>query len=212
MLNNNLKYPAFDTLELMIDLEFNAQTYTKLKPAKPGDFIDGLSTIKHRDKWHPFFDENIYNQTGVSFSYTKKPLVLYFYSSQWGATGINHLKQLNTLQQQIQYNYGNLLVITDNADDIKQALWDHSLSLQFYDDAKHELSQLLGIYSESSPAWNRYAGIDQNVPLPSVYVLDSVRQVAFAHANEDLLTGLPLNYITEAVYQSNKYLSNKRSA
>jgi peroxiredoxin len=210
MLNNNLKYPAFDTLELFTDLELNMQTYTKLKPAKPGDFIDGLNITKN--KWHPFFNENVYNQSGITFSYTKKPLVLYFYSSQWGATSIAHLKQLNSQLQQIQYHYGNLLIITDNDDDIKQALWDHSLSLQHYTDTKHELSQLLGIYADNSPAWNRYAGVDQNVPLPSVYVLDSLRQVAFAYANEDILTGLPLNYITETVYQSNKYLSNKKSA
>jgi peroxiredoxin len=210
MLTNNLKYPAFDTLELTTELEFNMQTYTKLRPAKPGDFISGLSQANN--KWHPLFDENVYNQSGVTFSYTKKPLVLYFYSSQWGATSIAHLKQLSSAQQQIQYHYGNLLVVTDNEDDIKQALWDHSLSLQYYNDSKHELSQLLGIYADNSPAWNRYAGVDQNVPLPSVYVLDSLRQVAFAHANEDILTGLPLNYIAEAVYQSNKYLSNKRSA
>ncbi len=182
MLNNNLKYPTFDTLEIITDLEYNPQTYTRLKPAKPGDFINGLSAANNRDKWHPFFEENIYNQSGTSFSYTKKPLVLYFYSGQWGETGIAHLKQLNDLQQQVQYHYGNLLVITDNAADIKQALWDHSLSLQFYADSKYELAQLLGIYADNSPAWNRYAGVDQNVPLPSVYVLDSLRQVAFAHA------------------------------
>jgi peroxiredoxin len=210
MLNNNLKYPAFDTIELTTELEFNSQAYTKLRPTKPGDFISGLSQANN--KWHPIFDENIYNQSGITFSYTKKPLVLYFYSSQWGATSIAHLKQLNGVQQQIQYHYGNLLVVTDNDDDIKKALWDHSLSLQYYNDSKHQLSRLLGIYADTSPAWNRYAGVDQNVPLPSVYVLDSFRQVAFAHANEDILTGLPLNYITEAVYQSNKYLSNKKSA
>jgi len=212
MLNQHLKYPAFDTLEITNHLEYTAQSYTKLSPAKAGDFIYGLSAPKNRDKWHPFFDENIYNQSGISFSYTKKPLVLYFYSSQWGEAGIAHLKQLHGLQQEIQYHYGNLLVITDHAEDLKQVLWDHSLSLQFYADPKHELAELTGIYAESSPTWNRYAGIDQNVPLPAVYVLDSLRQVAFAHVNEDILAGLPLGDITGAVYQSNKYLANQRSA
>ncbi|OKS87319.1 redoxin domain-containing protein [Mucilaginibacter polytrichastri] len=212
MLNQHLKYPLFDTLEVITELEYTTQTYAKLNPAKPGDFIYGLSAPKNRDKWHPFFDENIYNQSGVSFSYTKKPLVLYFYSSQWGEAGIAHLKQLSTLQQEIQYHYGNLLVITDNAEDLKQALWDHSLSLQFYADQQHELAQLIGIYGENSPTWNRYAGVEHNVPLPSVYVLDSLRQVAFAHVNEDILAGLPLADITGAVYQSNKYLADKRSA
>lgn len=210
MLNHKLQFPTFDILELTTELEYSGQTYSKLKPARPGDFSNGLSQGKN--KWHPFFDENVFNQTGTTFSYTKKPLVLYFYSAQWGAISIAHLKQLNSQLQQIQYHQGNLLLITDNEDDIKQALWDYSLSLPYYNDPKHDLAHLLGIYDDNSPAWNRYAGVDQNVPLPSVYVLDGARQVAFAYANEDLLTGLPLNYITEAVYQSNKYLSAKKSA
>lgn len=212
MLNNHLKYPQFDNLEYTPELEYGFTRYQKLSPAKPGDVIDSLNSQKNKSKWHPYFYENIYNSSGLSFTYAKKPLVLYFYSKSWGDAAIAHLKLLNSIQQEIQYHQGNVLIITDDTDELRQVLWDHSLTLQVAEDKSKELASLFGIYSENSPAWSRYAGIEENVPLPAVYVLDHSRQVVFEYANEDINTGLPANGIIASTAQSHEYLFNKKSA
>ena len=47
-------------------------------------------------------------------------------------------------------------------------VWDNSLSLSFYFDSAKEKSQTkFRIYAEDDPIWNKYSGVDINVPLIS---------------------------------------------
>ncbi len=213
MQNNKIHHTPFDSLEYVSELEYDNQSFSRLNPAKAGDFVAGLSAQKNKGKWHPFFDENLYSQSGISFTYTKKPIVIYFYAKQWGEIGNGHLKQLHAIQEEIRYHSGNLLIVSaEHESFLKQVSWKLNLSLSYYSDPENELSGLFGVYSDHSPSWTRYAGIDQNVPLPALYVLDHSRQVVFDFDNDEISETLPLENAINTLYQSNKQLAARRSA
>ena len=60
------------------------------------------------------------------------------------------------------------------------------MSLNFYFDPENAIAQKFGVYSDADPAWNKYAGIEENVPLLATYVLDTGNQVIFDHIDKDL--------------------------
>jgi peroxiredoxin len=211
--NNNLKYPEFDTLEIVQELEYHIQSYEKLTPVVAGEVITKLIAPQANSK-HSFFQGNAFKQPASVAPYLNKTLVVYFYSKHWGDVGLAHLKQLNAIRHEVKYHDANLLIIdADGTDsDLQRVIWTNNLSLTTYNDDGNKIAELFGVYSEKSPAWSKYAGVEENVPLPSLYVLDQSLQVVFAHANEDILTNLPVNDISNAVYQANTYFANRRSA
>lgn len=211
MSNQTLKYPAFDLLETTPELTYTAQTYKKLKPAKTGDTISELLTHQTVNALSGAYG---FQQGGISAPYLNKILVVYFYSRHWGNLSLEHLKQLNAIRNEVKYHDGNLIVIDSDGPDstLQQVLWNNNLSLPVYADPGHKIAGLFGVYSDNSPAWNRYAGVDENVPLPAAFVLNHFLKVVFDHSNEDISTDLQANEIVTAVYQSNHYHADRRSA
>jgi len=79
-------------------------------------------------------------------------------------------------------------------------------------DTDYQLAKLFKIYADNSPAWSRYSGLEKNVPLPSVFVLDHNLQVVYALSNEDIIANIKIDEITNAVYLANNYLAGKKTA
>lgn len=206
-----LNYPSFDLLETQFELEYKPRLYQKLSPVKVGDVI--IDLLKHQTQ-NIFLSKNDVNRKGQIAPYLHKTLIIYFYSKQWGSTSLGHLKQLNAIRNDVKYHDGNLLIIdTDEPNSgISDLLWTQNLILPTYADPHQNIAKLFGIYSENSPAWISYAGIDQNASLPAVFVVDHFLRVVYAHANEAINTSLSVDRIVDSVYQSNHYQSGKKSA
>lgn len=204
MITHARQYPQFDFLEATPELEFSFKRYEKLVPLKSGDHVPAFTAASNRGRWHHFFDENLFSVSRRSFTYTRKPLLLYFFDSAWGEAAEAHLKQLDALRSELRLNQTNLLIVTSgSADQLQQLSWDNGLLLEVYADKKNQLAELLNIYSEQNPAWNRYAGVEDNVALPALYLLDHTRQIVYAYANEDI-NELPVGEVTEALSRTDR--------
>lgn len=213
MLNKTLNFPAFDLLETAPELIYNPQTYEKLKPLKSGDHVLELLD-QSSQAVNTLSGAHGLNQGGVSAPYLNKTLAVYFYSRHWGNISLAHLKQLNAIRNEVKYHDGNLIVIDSSGPDstLQQILWTNNLSLPIYQDHDHKIAGLFGVYAENSPIWNRYAGIDENIPLPAAFVVDHFLKVVFDHSNEEISTHLQADHIVAAVYQSNHYQAGRKSA
>jgi peroxiredoxin len=143
-----------------------------------------------------------------------KPLVISFYSSQWQNYGLNHLKQLNALQNEIKALGAQLLVITPDAADkaLEELIWDNSLSLNFYFDAENTIAKKFKLYSDADPVWNKYPGIDVNVPLLATYIVDTTNQIIYDHVDYSLQSAIAAGDILNALHTSSLYIGDRKSA
>jgi peroxiredoxin len=163
---------------------------------------------------YPFFDlSEIISDNDIPFKPYKalKPVKT---GNLRGKYGVEQLKQLNAAQSEIKANGGNLLVLTDEAgdDQLAKITWEHSLSLNFYRDINNEIASKFRVYSENDPTWNRFSGIDVNIPLLAVYVIDTDRHIVYDHVNRDLSNTFIADDIIGAVYNAALTINHRKSA
>ncbi|MDR3693816.1 redoxin domain-containing protein [Mucilaginibacter sp.] len=213
MLTSANKYPFFELLEIIPEIDLVYKCYQPLKPLKAGNFIPDLSFKREQLRWQRFHGGTETFGPVLSIQLLNKPLVISFYSKHWGENGLEQLIRLNFIQNEIKANGGNLLIINaDNDEDLAKTAWENDLSLNFYFDENHEIAELFGVYSENYPVWDRFSGIDVNVPLLATYVIDQFKQVVFADIDMDLTGSFSANGIIAAVYESALLRSSKKSA
>jgi peroxiredoxin len=129
-----------------------------------------------------------------------KPLVISFYSSHWREYGLNLLKQLNNIQQDIRGFDANLLVISAEKERrLEKLAWDNSMSLSFYFDTQKEVADRFGVYSKSDPIWTRISGVDTNVPLLATYVISPSGKIEYDHIDWNFSEIFPSKEILAAV-------------
>jgi peroxiredoxin len=140
-------------------------------------------------------------------------LVIAFYSHHWREQGFNLLKQLNNIHNEIKASGGNLLIISDErTDELEKKAWENSLTLNFYYDEDKEIARAFRIFSENDPVWNRFSGIDVNVPLLATYIIDPSKQVIYSHIDWDFLGTFSAGDIVSSVYESALIGNSKKSA
>ena len=114
---------------------------------------------------------------------------------------------------EIKAGGGNLLIISSEKErSLEKILWDNNLSLSFYFDEDKEIAKKFRIYSESDPIWNKFSGIDTNVPLLATYVISPAGQVEYDHIDPDFSKIFPSKDIISAVQKSDpsvKSINNK---
>lgn len=208
-----LKYPSFDLLEVNIDRDLSYKSYQSLKPVKRGDTISRLGFDFAYSRWQNFLS----GTTDDTFVATKqlygRPLVISFYSERWHGKGVEYLKQLNNLHQEVKTNGGNLIVISAEgfSEEFAAMALSHNLSLTFYFDQNNELAEQMGVYSENDPIWNWFAGIDHNAPLLSTFVVANENVIVFDHNYRDydevLLSRDLVKAVSDAAFLSNLLLS-----
>ena len=206
---STIKYPSFDLLEATIDRDLSYKNYQSLKPVKAGYAISRIGFDFAYSRWQSFLN-GVPDDTFVA---TKQlygqPLVISFYSKYWNGKGAEYLKQLSNLHKEIKANGGSLIIISAEAFSEELALlaFRSNLSLTFYFDQSNAIAEQLGVYSEKDPIWNWFAGIDQNVPLLSSFVIATENVVVFDHNHRDYDESLPNCEIIKAVSDS-AYISN----
>lgn len=207
------KYPFFDLSEIVPDPDFVYQPYQPLKPVKAGNNIPDFALKTEYALWQRFYNGSETHGPIVLRQLINKPLVISFYSKHWLDLGIEQLKHLNAIQHEIRANGGDLLVITaENDESLVNTAWKHSLSLNFYHDKDNELAEKFRVFSETDPAWNRFSGIDTNVPLPATFVISPNRQVVFANADMDFPGSFSTNEVISAINGAALVNDNKKSA
>ena len=213
MLTNDNKYPFFDLSEIVADADIPFKPYQPLKPIKAGNFVPGLKLYNDYSRWQQFYN-GAETHGPVSLRHLfNKPLVIAFYSHHWREQGFNLLKQLNNVHHEIKASGGNLLIISDErSDELEKKAWEHSLTLNFYYDEGKEIAQAFRIYSENDPVWNRFSGIDVNVPLLATYIINPLKQIIYSHIDWDFLGTFSAQDIVSSVYESALIDNSKKSA
>lgn len=209
MLTTINKYPFFDLTEIILEKEFSYKSYKTAQPVKAGNYVPDIKFEAGYSIWQNF-DNGTPSYGPISRQVLDKPLVLSFYSKHWGDRGLEQLIQLNNLQQEIKANGGHHVVVCAEqpSQELAKLAWEHNLSLSFYYDADNKIAKKFRVYSEEDPTWNRFAGIDENIPLLSTYVIDTARHILYAHIDKNLTSTFREDEVISAVYTS--ALSNNR--
>ncbi|MES2276647.1 MAG: redoxin domain-containing protein [Bacteroidota bacterium] len=207
------KYPFFDLSEIVTEPDLSFRPYKPLKPVRTGNYLPGFTLQAAYARWQHFFNGAETHGAILLRQLLSKPLVISFYAPQWQQHGLDQLRQLNAIQAEIKAAGGNLLIITAEKEAALEKLaWENSLSLNFYFDAQHQIAQSLRIYAESDPVWNRFSGIDINVPLLATYVLDANKQVVYDQVSLNLGEAISTREIISAVYGASLSGNLKKSA
>jgi peroxiredoxin len=209
----NNKYPFFDLSEIIPDNDLVYKVIQPLKPVKAGNFVPQFTLTTDYERWHRFNNGAATHGPVMLRQLLNKPLVISFYSKHWQTTGFEQLVRLNEIQNEIKANGGNLLIINaENDDDLAKLAWEKGLSLNFYYDKGNEIAEMLRVYSDSDPVWNKFSGIDANAPLLATFVIDTAKQIVYDHIDLDLTGTFSSDQILSAVYESALVRSNKKSA
>ena len=186
---------------------------TKISPVQSGGYLPQFEIAASYKRWHPLFSEQITDLSLFRFQYNYKPLLVYFYEQDWGDIATGHLRQLHNISGQLHLKGTNLLIITSaSRESLTYLSWKEIWSLRTYHDPQNELASILKIYSDDYPSWNTYSGINENIALPALYLLDHSRQVAFAFPNEYLSANLPLREVFAALDNISTLKSDQQSA
>lgn len=192
--------PYFDISEIVSDPDFVFRSFQKSQPVKTGDILPDFSLEKEPGRWQQFFNGAEVHGPVLFHQLLNKPLVIGFYSYHWQQYGTDLLKQLNSLQHDVTANNASLLIISAEKDrKLEKLVWDNSLSLSFYFDKDKQIAEKFRIYSEQEPIWNKFSGIDTNVPLLATYVVSAMGQIEYDHIDPDFSKSFPANEIISAV-------------
>lgn len=188
----SLKYPEFDNLELEREQDLTFHSWQGLKPVKTGEIVPDFIFEKDNYRWQQYHNGVETKALLTLRQLLNKTLILAFYSPAWQQHGLDVLKQLDSIGQQVRLNNANLLVIhAEKGYMLEKIAWDNSLSLNFYFDPEHKIAESFGIYSENDPVWNKFSGIDNNVPLLATYVIASYGRILYDHVERNFSNGFP---------------------
>lgn len=213
LVTNHNKYPFFDLSEIVVENDIPFKPYQALKPVKAGNYVPGFKLHHSYSHWQQFFN-GAETHGPISLRHLlNKPLVVAFYSQHWREQGNTLLKQLNNLQHEIKASGGNLLIVSDErTDELEAKAWENSFTLNFYHDEDKELARAFRIFSDDAPIWDRFSGIDVNVPLLATYIIDPSKQVLYSHIDLDFLGTFSGEDIVSTVYESALIANSRKSA
>ncbi|WP_299286151.1 redoxin domain-containing protein [uncultured Mucilaginibacter sp.] len=181
MLSVAYQFPVFDFSEIIQEPKI-AQKYQPLKPLQAGQLTPNLKLVNKNGTW--LGAARIKNYEGSVFlqQLLSQPLVISFYAEPWNKKGIHILKKLNAIHNDIIAAGGNLLIITAEGPftqaDVNRR---NRFNLSFYHDVNHEIAKQFKVYGDEDPIWNKFSGIDVNVPLLATYVLSPKGQIVYDH-------------------------------
>jgi peroxiredoxin len=114
----------------------------------------------------------------------RKPLIISFFCEGWGSYGTRMLDQLQALNSYAQPAGAQLLVLTQTpASELDRLADTYNITYNLGFDKGNRIACLLGAYDAAYPAWDRIAGINEDVLTPGIFVIDS--QEKFLHAQLD---------------------------
>jgi peroxiredoxin len=115
-----------------------------------------------------------------------KPVVLSFYCNCWGSYAPKHLAMIQKIAPQVEAFGGQLLILTNESrKEIERITKKLEIELPVYHDKNYNVARSYGVYSETSPIWDRIAGISEDVFTPSLFVIGKDRRIAYTFIDEN---------------------------
>ena len=196
-----------DYLPLPLPERFNSPTFkrTKIAPLSAGNvtpeaslprtqFINAGPLLQHAGE-----------QTDIR-SLAGRPLVVAFISFHWNGYAQKLLKELNSLYADNRIMGGELLVISDeDAAGFQSLTGKQAVPFSTVWDRQHKIASQFGIYSSTDPIWDRISGINADVPVPAVYVLDAAGKIAFDQVDHYFEKSIPARELLSAVYDASSH-------
>jgi len=193
-----------DYLPLAVPDRFNAPTFkrNKIAPLNTGDAIPeaGLPRTQFINASALLADAA--EQTDIR-TLVSRPLVVAFISLHWNGYAQKLLQELRSLYADIRIMGGDLLVISDEDSSGFLSLTEkQAVPFSTVWDRQHKIATQFGIYSSSDPIWDRISGINADVPVPAVYVLDPSGKIVFGQVDQYLEKRIPARELLSAVYDA----------
>ncbi|MCF0070309.1 redoxin domain-containing protein [Dyadobacter sp. CY261] len=130
-----------------------------------------------------------------------KPLVLSFYCNCWGSYAPKHLEAVKTLAPKVEALGGQLLILTNESQkEIGRIARKVEIELPIYHDKNYNVARSYGVFSETSPIWDRIAGISDEVFTPSLFVLGRDRRIGYAFVDENFDNTPDMKAILKAIH------------
>ncbi|ACT94050.1 peroxiredoxin family protein [Dyadobacter fermentans] len=130
-----------------------------------------------------------------------KPLVLSFYCNCWGSYAPKHLEAMKELAPRVEALGGQLLILTNESQkEIGRIARKLDAEVPIYHDKNYNVARSYGVFSETSPIWDRIAGISDEVFTPSLFVLGRDRRIGYAFVDENFDNAPDLKAILKAIY------------
>ena len=194
------RFPYFDLSEIIPEPDPVFRSFRKSEPVRSGDVLPDFSLEKDACKWQQFSNGTEVQGPVLFHHLLNKPLVIGFYSYHWQQHGMDLLRHLDSIQNDITANQASLLIISSEKDRrLEKLVWDNNLSLSFYFDEEKHIAEKFGIYSEHDPIWNKFSGVDTNVSLLATYVVSATGHIEFDHVDLDFSKQFPANEIISVV-------------
>jgi len=133
------------------------------------------------------------------------PLVISTYSPAWNQYGEEHLKALNKAYPQLRKPGANLLLLSTEC--FKNSVYtvqEFNIAYNVLQDYDNRISEVLGVYSEYEPVWDRIAGITEDVPFPATFVIGADRRVLYSFVSKDFEYLVPTKEIGKALVSFKK--------
>ncbi|RFS22563.1 hypothetical protein DVR12_12225 [Chitinophaga silvatica] len=146
-----------------------------------------------------YFPEVSLEEGGRLFNLGTQPLVVAFYSWHWNAYGDRYFAELQQLQAAVEAAGAKLVVISTEDKKQFKAIHPTSPAFDIIHDTQHRIARKAGIYSETDPIWGRVSGVNEDVPVPAVYVLSPSSEINFAFVDHYLQNSLPVEKIIAAI-------------
>lgn len=196
-----------DYLPLAVPDRFNAPTFkrNKIAPLSTGDAIPEASLPRTQFINAAALLEDAGEQTDIR-ALVSRPLVVAFISLHWNGYAQKLLEELRSLYADIRIMGGELLVISDEDNSGFLSLADKQPApFSTVWDRQHKIATQFGIYSSSDPIWYRISGINADVPIPALYVLDPSGKIVFDQADHYFEKHIPARELLSAVYDASSH-------
>lgn len=156
-----------------------------VEPLKAGDFAP-LFYLRP-DEGFQITSISGLNESGSLIEWLRTgPLVLSFYCTCWGRYAPKHLNMLQEIAPKIEAFGGQLLVLSNESPKYIEILTRQlDVELNIFHDRDRNVARTYGVYSETSPIWDRIAGISEEVFTPSLFVIGPDRRVSYAFVDEN---------------------------
>ncbi|MDX2302439.1 MAG: redoxin domain-containing protein [Microscillaceae bacterium] len=112
----------------------------------------------------------------------EKPLILTFLDNDWSKKYISSFQLFwEENYQTIQSSGANLLMLNPQSIDY---LPKTNYLFHLAQDTNKEIAQAYGVYSKNYPIWDRISGVDNDVMMPSVFVINQDKKIVFIRKDE----------------------------
>ncbi len=196
-----------DYLPLTVPERFNAPSFgrNKIAPLGVGAAVPELSLPRTQFINPASLLGNAGENTEIR-SLLGRPLVIAFVSLHWNNYAQTLLAELQSLYADIRIMGGELLLISDEDSNGFASLAEKTaVPFSTVWDRQHKIASQFGIYSSTDPIWDRISGINADVPVPAIYVLDPSGKIAFEQVDHYFEKKIPARELLSAVYDASHH-------